>query len=96
MGEYGTRKARGSRQCPYSADCFECPEPDCKRKSTFCPYTNLLPYDVIRDYEESRSAPQNQTCGERLQADGINTRLKSKTPQRAKNNRYSKAANNLD
>lgn len=60
MGKYGTRKARGSRKCPYSESCFECPEPDCKRKSTFCPYTNLLPYDVIRDFEERNNKHENE------------------------------------
>ena len=34
--------------CPYSDDCFKCPEPDCMANPNFVTRINKLPYDIER------------------------------------------------
>ena len=34
--------------CPYSDDCFKCPEPDCMVNPNFARRVNKLPYDIER------------------------------------------------
>ena len=34
--------------CPYSDDCFKCPEPDCMVNPNFARRINQLPYDIER------------------------------------------------